>query len=1059
MSRLQDCKNSEQLLEYLFTQYPDARKYVTKDTIDSMGIPVDTLVTMPEADRRRVFRDTVTNMSARTYLMRLFMEVASKVYTSHGAGSTLTSGGGTAPSSLIPSARIAKLSGIKNHGSACYLNSLIQSLFHLSYFRAAIYQMPTEDNVDPKTNIPLALQRLFYAMEMRTERGTASALPTPVELMQSFGWDIDERQMQHDIHELMRVLLDNLMTKMVDGNQPNVIRQLFAGVMMNYIETTDESAYKSQRKESFMDLQLVIRDMKDIYDSLHNLFAEETLDGSNKYLVEGPDGTKSYHPARKGCKLHVAPPVLVFHCNRYDFSLVTLRNEKVTNKWQYYDTIDMSEFVKDGLAARQHSGHVTPEGLGQREDSDAFYRESSLHCIPEDTVGYVYRLYSVVTYTSHYGGRGHYYSYVRTNNREWIKFNDENVTHASTDEVFDGNFGGKVRSQYSNYEVDSPSVAYMLVYVREDVSDRLVFPSEDIVKPPHLKQRFEEEQAMLERRRKAKAEDTKCINLHVCTLDDIDKHCNVNMRGVCLRANIPDEQCFKMQKLGTVQELKPLIAERLGIPVECQALWRCEARMRSTPFLPEAFMNDEERFRDLFRGCIGNFYESEMWDGDVIVIDTRKTKTASAGAPSTNESEVFLKVYDPSLVGTPEFPVKYLGSIRLKNREPISAAVATVRELANLAPTDDITFEKESAYSFGFTDVNLTRTPDSLDVSDGDVLIAVKKTPGARFATASAYLHYVEHKVVVKLANVMTPNETEEITLLDDQTYKDVQKEIAARVGADPEFVRLVVHDIKKGVPDFTSYRNRSNCNYTLRSLLASYDGETDRLYFEVCSIKVIIIDTSEVVRFDAVNSAGQSILTSPACFVLPKYAKTRDVFKLIRENIPEEHRNTLGPLRLISSYFHTIWSVYAEETDDPNTDVRSLYSATTYRVEEIPRRVDTSEPQELCDVCHFSYSTGRVQRHGSPFSMYVTKTDTPETLLLRVQALLGLPTDGAPLSWRVFIVPYDDYWHHPRVVPKGESVLSALSAAPGRDLHIGLEHPDTTSASGPKESALTIRN
>ena len=49
--------------------------------------------------------------------------------------------------------------GLINQGCTCYLNSMLQLFFHLSYFRAAVYKMCTGKE-DPSP-IPYALQELF----------------------------------------------------------------------------------------------------------------------------------------------------------------------------------------------------------------------------------------------------------------------------------------------------------------------------------------------------------------------------------------------------------------------------------------------------------------------------------------------------------------------------------------------------------------------------------------------------------------------------------------------------------------------------------------------------------------------------------------------------------------------------------------------------------------------------------------------------------------------------------------------------------------------------------
>lgn len=69
-------------------------------------------------------------------------------------------------------------------GATCYMNSLLQSLYHIPEFRRCTFTMQTEDVVDVQKSIPLALQRLFYRMQF----GDQSVSTT--ELTKSFGYVI-----------------------------------------------------------------------------------------------------------------------------------------------------------------------------------------------------------------------------------------------------------------------------------------------------------------------------------------------------------------------------------------------------------------------------------------------------------------------------------------------------------------------------------------------------------------------------------------------------------------------------------------------------------------------------------------------------------------------------------------------------------------------------------------------------------------------------------------------------------------------------------------------------
>lgn len=71
--------------------------------------------------------------------------------------------------------------GLKNQGATCYMNSLLQTLFHLPKFRQAVYCTPTvKESISE--GVCLALQRVFYRLQSYEK-----AISTK-ELTKSFGW-------------------------------------------------------------------------------------------------------------------------------------------------------------------------------------------------------------------------------------------------------------------------------------------------------------------------------------------------------------------------------------------------------------------------------------------------------------------------------------------------------------------------------------------------------------------------------------------------------------------------------------------------------------------------------------------------------------------------------------------------------------------------------------------------------------------------------------------------------------------------------------------------------
>jgi hypothetical protein len=139
--------------------------------------------------------------------------------------------------------------GLMNQGATCYLNVLLQSLFHLPAFRRIVYEMPTTGSEDPRTSIPLNLQQLFCKMQLGQQSCSTRALTA------SFGWGDEQTLTQHDTQEFCRVLMDNLETKMANSPLQGRIASLFRGKYQNYIRCR-YIEYGSTTVESFYDLSM-----------------------------------------------------------------------------------------------------------------------------------------------------------------------------------------------------------------------------------------------------------------------------------------------------------------------------------------------------------------------------------------------------------------------------------------------------------------------------------------------------------------------------------------------------------------------------------------------------------------------------------------------------------------------------------------------------------------------------------------------------------------------------------------------------------------------------------
>ncbi|RIB08236.1 hypothetical protein C2G38_2212161 [Gigaspora rosea] len=324
---------------------------------------------------------------------------------------------------------------LKNEGTTGYLNATLQTLYCLTYFRKAVYQIPTENDVRDKS-VSLAMQNIFYQMQM-----SDSPVGTK-ELMKSFGWDSLNSFMQHDAHEFNNVLRNNLENKM---KNTNVISKLFAGKIKSYVKCIKVN-YESSRVEDYYDIQLNVKGCKTLDDSLKNYIKEEKLKGDNKYHTEN----YGLQDAIKGVIFESFPSVLQLQLKRFEYNAQNATSNKIHDRLEFPMEIDLEKY------------------LPQEADKSKPHK---------------YLLYGVLVHSGCFDN-GYYYALIRPRkNDKWLKFNDDRVIPVTDKEMFESSYGG--HGKFSS--------AYVLVYIRESDIDDVLSPMlpEDI--PEHLQRRLDKQ--------------------------------------------------------------------------------------------------------------------------------------------------------------------------------------------------------------------------------------------------------------------------------------------------------------------------------------------------------------------------------------------------------------------------------------------------------------------------------------------------------------------------------------------------------------------------------------
>ncbi|KAM0019512.1 putative ubiquitinyl hydrolase 1 [Helianthus debilis subsp. tardiflorus] len=406
--------------------------------------------------------------------------------------------------------------GLKNQGATHYLNSFLQTLYHIPYLKKAVYLFPTTGNDMPSGSIPLELQSLFYNLQFS---GTSVATE---ELTKSFGLDTYESFKKHDVQEFSRVLTEKLEEKYKGSIVEGEIKQLFEGHNMKYVECVNVH-YISIRKQTFSCLQLDVKGCRSVYASFDKYTEVERLEGGRRYRA-GPHGLQD---AEKRLMFIDFPPVLQLQLKRFEYDPIQDTMVKINNRYQFPLQLDLD---------RGDGKYLSP--LANRS-----FRN-------------LYTLHSVLV---HSGGAhdGYYYAYIRpTLSDQWFKFDDERVTkEEDMTRVWSELYGGKklhkanlgVNSTPSDYTKNSN--ACMLVYIRESEKARILCKVNEMDMAEHLRVACD---------RDLHKQIGKDVHFD---LVDFDKVC-----------------CFHMQNHTSFALFQEEVAKELGVPVQYQRFWRWEKR-------------------------------------------------------------------------------------------------------------------------------------------------------------------------------------------------------------------------------------------------------------------------------------------------------------------------------------------------------------------------------------------------------------------------------------------------------------------------------------------------
>ncbi|XP_024027015.1 ubiquitin carboxyl-terminal hydrolase 12 [Morus notabilis] len=895
--------------------------------------------------------------------------------------------------------------GLKNQGATCYMNSLLQTLYHIPYFRKAVYHMPTTENDMPSGSIPLALQSLFYKLQYND-----SSVATK-ELTKSFGWDTYDSFMQHDVQELNRVLSEKLEDKMKGTVVEGTIQQLFEGHHMNYIECINVD-YKSTRKESFYDLQLDVKGCRDVYASFDKYVEVERLEGDNKYHAE----EHGLQDAKKGVLFIDFPPVLQLQLKRFEYDFMRDTMVKINDRYEFPLQLDLD---------RENGKYLSPEA--------------------DRSVRNLYTLHSVLVHSGGVHG-GHYYAFIRpTLSEQWYKFDDERVTKEDVKRALEEQYGGEEELPQTNpgfnntpFKFTKYSNAYMLVYIRESDKDKIICNVDEKDIAEHLRLRLKKEQELKEDKKRYKAQAHLFTIIKVARDEDLAEQI-----GKDIYFDLVDHdkvRSFRIQKQTPFNVFKEEVAKEFGIPVQFQRFWIWAKRQNHT-YRPNRPLTPQEETQSVgqLREFSNKTHNAEL----KLFLEVELGLDLHSIAPPDKTKEdilLFFKLYDPE-----KKELRYVGRLFVKGTAKPIEILEKLNQRAGFAPDEEIELYEEIKFEPCVMCEHLDKRASFRlsQIEDGDIICFQKAAPleteeECKYPDVPLFLEYVHNRQIVHFRALERPKEDDFcLELSKIHSYDEVVERVARRIGLDdPSKIRLTAHNCYSQQPKPQPIKFRGVEH--LSDMLVHYNQTSDILYYEVLDIPLPELQGLKNLKVAFHHATKDEVVIHN--IRLPKQSTVGDVINVLKTKV--ELSRPDAELRLLEVFYHKIYKIFPHTEKIEN--INDQY--WTLRAEEIPEEEKNLGPHDrLIHVYHFTKETAQnqmqVQNFGEPFFLVIREGETLAEVKVRIQKKLQV-LDDEFAKWKFAFLSLG----RPEYLQDSDIVSSRFQR---RDVYgaweqyLGLEHSD----------------
>lgn len=283
-------------------------------------------------------------------------------------------------------------SGLTNLGATCYVNSVLQCLYRIKPFIRGF--LAAEADLVQRQYVLRELALLFGQLHSGKTKAVDSApLADVLELNNSI---------QQDGQEFLKLLLTSLERLLGLSKNPqarSVVQDVFRGTLSHATRCSKcgQESDASKQLVDFYELELNVKGLTSLEESLDDYLSEEQLLGENQFFCES---CNTRVDATHCSKLRSLPPILNFQLKRFVFDAKTATKKKVTSKFSFPQSFDMRS-------------RLSIDGVNETN--------------PQEPL--LYDLSAILIHRGSTANSGHYVANIRDDGTgQWWEFDDELVT-------------------------------------------------------------------------------------------------------------------------------------------------------------------------------------------------------------------------------------------------------------------------------------------------------------------------------------------------------------------------------------------------------------------------------------------------------------------------------------------------------------------------------------------------------------------------------------------------------------------------------------------------------